>query len=62
MTRSASRNRPLAAVLPVRVARFARQSLADRRFSPSVRVDNAAGKLYEPADRRAVDAGLRWAR
>ena len=37
-------------------------NLADRRFSQSVQVDNAAGRFYEPADRRAVYAGLRWAR
>jgi iron complex outermembrane receptor protein len=37
-------------------------NLADRRFSQSVQVDNAAGKFYEPADRRAFYAGLRWSR
>ena len=38
------------------------QNLADRRFSQSVQVDNAAGKFYEPADRRAFYAGFRWTR
>jgi iron complex outermembrane receptor protein len=36
------------------------QNLADRRFSQSVQVDNAAGKYYEPADGRSFYAGLRW--
>jgi iron complex outermembrane receptor protein len=37
------------------------QNLANRRFSQSVQVDNAAGKYYEPADGRSFYAGLRWA-
>lgn len=37
-------------------------NLADRRFSQSAQVDNAAGQYYEPADRRAFYGGLRWAR
>jgi len=36
------------------------QNLADRRFSQSVQVDNAAGKYFEPADGRSFYAGLRW--
>jgi iron complex outermembrane receptor protein len=36
------------------------QNLADRRFSQSVQVDNAAGQYYEPADGRSFYAGLRW--
>ncbi|HEX2716931.1 MAG TPA: TonB-dependent receptor [Gemmatimonadaceae bacterium] len=38
------------------------RNLADRRFSPSVQVDNAAGRYFEPADRRAFYLGVRWAR
>jgi iron complex outermembrane receptor protein len=38
----------------------AAQNLADRRFSQSVQVDNAAGKWFEPADGRSFYAGLRW--
>ena len=38
------------------------QNLANRRFSQSVQVDNAAGKYYEPADGRSFYAGLRWTR
>ena len=38
------------------------QNLANRRFSQSVQVDNAAGKYFEPADARSFYAGLRWAR
>ena len=46
---------------PYGVSLFAAgQNLADRRFSQSVQVDNAAGKYYEPADRRSFYAGLRW--
>ena len=37
-------------------------NLADRRFSQSAQVDNAADKYYEPADRRAFYGGLRWTR
>ena len=37
-------------------------NLADRRFSQSAQVDNAAGKFYEPADSRAFYGGLRWTR
>ena len=36
------------------------QNLANRRFSQSVQVDNAAGQYYEPADRRSFYGGLRW--
>jgi iron complex outermembrane recepter protein len=38
------------------------RNLLDERYSASVQVDNAAGRFYEPADRRAVYAGLRWSR
>lgn len=38
------------------------QNLANRRFSQSVQVDNAAKKYFEPADARAFYAGLRWKR
>ena len=36
------------------------QNLANRNFSQSVQVDNAAGKFFEPADGRSFYAGLRW--
>jgi iron complex outermembrane receptor protein len=36
------------------------QNLANRRFSQSVQVDNAAGQYYEPADGRSFYGGLRW--
>ena len=36
------------------------QNLANRRYSASVQVDNAAGNYYEPADARSFYAGLRW--
>jgi iron complex outermembrane receptor protein len=38
------------------------ENLTDVKFSQSVQVDNAAGKYFEPADRRALYAGLRWAK
>ncbi len=38
------------------------RNLLDRRYSASVQVDNAAGRFFEPADRRAIYAGLRWSR
>lgn len=38
------------------------QNLADRRFSQSVQVDNAAGRFFEPADARSFYAGLRLTR
>ncbi|HEX8848860.1 MAG TPA: TonB-dependent receptor [Gemmatimonadaceae bacterium] len=38
------------------------RNLADRVQSQSVQVDNAAGKYFEPSDRRTVYLGLRWAR
>jgi iron complex outermembrane receptor protein len=37
-------------------------NLVDERYSGSVQVDNAAARFFEPADRRAVYAGLRWSR
>lgn len=36
------------------------QNLTDHVYSGSVQVDNAAGKYYEPADRRSVYAGIRY--
>jgi TonB dependent receptor. len=36
------------------------QNLANRRFSQSIQVDNAAGKSFEPADPRSFYAGMRW--
>ena len=44
------------------VAFASAQNLADRRYSASVQVDNAAGRYYEPADPRSLYLGLRWAR
>lgn len=41
---------------------FEGRNLLDERYSGSVQVDNAAGRYFEPADRRAVYAGLRWSR
>jgi iron complex outermembrane receptor protein len=38
------------------------RNLFDTRYSASVQVDNAAGRFFEPADRRALYAGLRWSR
>jgi iron complex outermembrane recepter protein len=38
------------------------ENLTDTRYSASVQVDNAAGRSYEPADRRAFYIGLRWNR
>ncbi|MGH7498585.1 MAG: TonB-dependent receptor domain-containing protein [Gemmatimonadales bacterium] len=38
----------------------AAQNLTDHVYSGSVQVDNAAGKYYEPADRRSVYAGIRY--
>jgi iron complex outermembrane receptor protein len=37
-------------------------NLANRRYSASVQVDNAAGNYYEPADARSFYLGLRWQR
>ncbi|HEX2780776.1 MAG TPA: TonB-dependent receptor, partial [Gemmatimonadaceae bacterium] len=38
------------------------RNLGDRIQSQSVQVDNATGRYFEPSDRRAFYAGLRWAR
>ena len=38
------------------------RNLLDEQYSGSVQVDNAAGRFFEPADRRSVYAGLRWSR
>lgn len=38
------------------------QNLANRRYSGSVQVDNAAGRFFEPSDPRSLYAGMRWAR
>ncbi|HEY8164688.1 MAG TPA: TonB-dependent receptor [Gemmatimonadaceae bacterium] len=51
------------AVQPRGLTAFAAvDNLTNGRFSQSVQVDNAAGKYFEPADRRAFYAGLRWAK
>ena len=36
------------------------RNLADRRYSPSVQVDDAAGRFFNPADGRSLYVGLRW--
>jgi iron complex outermembrane receptor protein len=36
------------------------ENLTDTRYSASVQVDNAAGRSFEPADKRAFYIGLRW--
>jgi iron complex outermembrane receptor protein len=38
------------------------QNLTDQRRSPSVQVDNAAGRFYEPMDGRSFYFGVRWGR
>jgi iron complex outermembrane receptor protein len=38
------------------------RNLANRVQSQSVQVDNADGRFFEPSDRRAIYAGLRWER
>jgi iron complex outermembrane receptor protein len=38
------------------------RNLLDERYSGSVQVDNAGGRVYEPSDRRALYAGVRWSR
>jgi iron complex outermembrane receptor protein len=38
------------------------QNLANRTYSASVQVDNAAGRFFEPADPRSFYLGMRWAR
>jgi iron complex outermembrane receptor protein len=38
------------------------QNLTDERRSPSVQVDNAAGRFFEPMDGRSFYFGLRWGR
>jgi iron complex outermembrane receptor protein len=38
------------------------RNLLDKRYSASVQVDNAAGRFFEPADRRSIYAGMRWGR
>ncbi|NUS96790.1 MAG: TonB-dependent receptor [Gemmatimonadaceae bacterium] len=37
------------------------RNLGDRVQSQSVQVDNAAGRYFEPSDRRTIYVGLRWA-
>ena len=50
-------------VAPVGVTVFAAgQNLTDARRSPSVQVDNAAGRFFEPMDGRSFYFGLRWGR
>lgn len=36
------------------------RNLTNTVRSPSVQVDNAAGRFFEPADPRAIYAGMRW--
>jgi iron complex outermembrane recepter protein len=36
------------------------ENLTDRVYAGSVQVDNAQGRYFEPADRRAVYAGFQW--
>lgn len=38
------------------------QNLTDERRSPSVQVDNAAGRYFEPMDGRSFYVGVRWGR
>jgi iron complex outermembrane receptor protein len=38
------------------------ENLTDTRYSASVQVDNAAGRSFEPADKRAFYIGMRWNR
>jgi iron complex outermembrane receptor protein len=38
------------------------RNLTDARYSASAQVDNAAGRYYEPADRRGFVAGFQWVR
>jgi iron complex outermembrane recepter protein len=40
----------------------AAQNLTNARRSPSVQVDNAAGRYFEPMDGRSFYAGIRWSR
>ena len=41
---------------------FSARNLANRVQSQSVQVDNGVGKYFEPSDRRAFYAGVRWGR
>jgi iron complex outermembrane recepter protein len=36
------------------------RNLTDERYSPSVQVDDAAGRFFNPADGRSLYAGVRW--
>ena len=36
------------------------RNLADRIYSPTVNVDDAAGRFFQPADGRSLYAGIRW--
>ena len=38
------------------------QNLTDERRSPSVQVDNSAGRFFEPMDGRSFYFGVRWGR
>ncbi len=50
-------------VAPLGLTAFvAGQNLTDRRYAASVQVDNAAGRSFEPADRRSFYAGFQWSR
>jgi len=36
------------------------RNLTDRRYSPAVQVDDAAGRYFNPADGRSLYVGVRW--
>ncbi len=36
------------------------RNLTDEVYSPSVNVDDASGRFFQPADGRSVYAGIRW--
>jgi iron complex outermembrane receptor protein len=36
------------------------RNLTNRRYSPAVQVDDAAGRYFNPADDRSLYAGVRW--
>jgi iron complex outermembrane receptor protein len=36
------------------------RNLTDERYSPSVQVDDAAGRFFNPADGRSLYVGARW--
>ena len=36
------------------------RNITDRVYSGAVNVDDAAGRYYQPADRRGIYAGVQW--